>query len=283
MKIKEPGVLERDGIYFWSAGAYAKENLFYPLWGAVYRLDVPYRVKRSYLDAFMLQYIVEGELHFELRNEHFAAKEKEIVLLNCMEPNHYWSEGPARVKWFHFHGNGVLPLLDYIYAKNGSGHLNQFYGEKTEIYMDAVLQGLKNKETSEFQFSHEIYSLLCELAAAPPSQISTSDRMIQRAVTFMREHYREEISVKDIASSAGVSLYYFTRLFKKLKLQSPHLYLLNLRMDEAKKLLVYTADTIDVVADKTGFQSASHFIRAFKKAMNMTPNTFRNYFSARKV
>ena len=283
MKIKEPGVLERDGIYFWSAGAYAKENLFYPLWGAVYRLDVPYRVKRSYLDAFMLQYIVEGELHFELRNEHFTAKEKEIVLLNCMEPNHYWSEGPARVKWFHFHGNGVLPLLDYIYAQNGSGHLNQFYGEKTEIYMDAVLQGLKNKETSEFQFSHEIYSLLCELAAAPPSQISTSDRMIQRAVTFMREHYREEISVQDIASSAGVSLYYFTRLFKKLKLQSPHLYLLNLRMDEAKKLLVYTADTIDVVADKTGFQSASHFIRAFKKAMNMTPNTFRNYFSARKV
>ena len=74
MKIKEPGVLERDGIYFWSAGAYAKENLFYPLWGAVYRLDVPYRVKRSYLDAFMLQYIVEGELHFELRNEHLAAK-----------------------------------------------------------------------------------------------------------------------------------------------------------------------------------------------------------------
>ena len=147
----------------------------------------------------------------------FAAKEKEIVLLNCMEPNHYWSEGPARVKWFHFHGNGVLPLLDYIYAQNGSGHLNQFYGEKTEIYMDAVLQGLKNKETSEFQFSHEIYSLLCELAAAPPSQISTSDRMIQRAVTFMREHYREEISVQDIASSAGVSLYYFTRLFKKLK------------------------------------------------------------------
>ena len=114
---------------------------------------------------------------------------------------------------------------------------------------------------------------------APPR----AQRAGEKQVVGVREHYREEISVKDIASSAGVSLYYFTRLFKKLKLQSPHLYLLNLRMDEAKKLLVYTADTIDVVADKTGFQSASHFIRAFKKAMNMTPNTFRNYFSARKV
>jgi hypothetical protein len=51
MSIKEPGVIKRDGIYFWSANPYAKEHLFYLLWGGMYWLDVPYRVKRRYMDA----------------------------------------------------------------------------------------------------------------------------------------------------------------------------------------------------------------------------------------
>lgn len=61
---------------------------------------------------------------------------------------------------------------------------------------------------------------------------------------------------------------------------SPHLYLLNHRLAEAKKMLVYTRDKIDTIAEATGFQSSSYFVRAFHREMNMTPKAFRQYFSA---
>lgn len=117
MEPKEPGILWRDGVYFCSADHFAKENLFYILWGAVYSLDKPYCVNRNYMDAFMLQYIVSGELNFELRGKHFIARANEVVLLSCQEKNLYWAEKPAIVKWFHFHGKSVAPLLEYIIEK----------------------------------------------------------------------------------------------------------------------------------------------------------------------
>ena len=84
----------------------------------------------------------------------------------------------------------------------------------------------------------------------------------------------------DIASAVNLSPFYFTRLFKRLMMMPPHVYLLNYRLDEAKKMLVYTSEKIDTIATTTGFTSSSYFVRAFRREMNMTPKTFRHYFSA---
>lgn len=39
MAIEEPGVLWRDGVYFYAASNFAKQHLFYPMWRATYELD----------------------------------------------------------------------------------------------------------------------------------------------------------------------------------------------------------------------------------------------------
>ena len=85
MAIEEPGVLWRDGVYFYAASNFAKQHLFYPMWGATYELDSPYRIRRDYMDAYMIQYVARGALHFKLRGHHFVAKEGELVLLACRE------------------------------------------------------------------------------------------------------------------------------------------------------------------------------------------------------
>lgn len=54
MAIEEPGVLWRDGVYFYAASNFAKQHLFYPMWGATYELDSPYRIRRDYMDAYMI-------------------------------------------------------------------------------------------------------------------------------------------------------------------------------------------------------------------------------------
>lgn len=280
MEKKEAGVVHRDGVYFHSVTPYGKENLFYVLWGAVYDLAAPYRVERNYMDAYMVQYVVEGELHFNLRGEHFIAKKNELVILSCQEKNLYWAEKEAKVKWFHFHGEMVSTLLEYIYNKNGSCLCNALNSHNAEPYIDEVLEGLKNKSANEFQFSHYIYSILCELMGSPALKTSPLEVLMKKAVCFMKINLAANITVQDVANFVGVSVYHFSRTFKKYMAASPHAYLLELRLDKSKNLLISTTDNLDIIAEKSGFQSTSHFIRAFKKSMDMTPKEFRQYLLA---
>ena len=282
MQKEEKGVIWKDGIYFCSSSVFARENLFYILWGATYHLDDPYRVRRSYMDAYMLQFITKGEVHFELRGQKFTAKENELVLLDCHEPNHYWAEIPSRVKWFHFNGNAIKPFLEYIYEMNGNGHFSSRKAFKIDKYVDEILTLIKKDGENEFVLSKNLYNILCEAAIPAVERFAISPRnkiAMDAAIRFMQENFHRQIMICDVAEHVNFSLFYFTRLFKKAMLVSPHLYLLNIRLAHAKKLLCETSDSIEDIARRSGFQSASYFIRAFKKAVNLTPNNFRSIFS----
>lgn len=281
---KEQGILWRDGVYFCSADQFTKENLFYILWGAVYSLDKPYCVNRNYMDAFMLQYIISGELNFKFRGKTFTAMENEVVLLSCQEKNLYWSEKPATVKWFHFNGKAVSPLLEYIYEKNnGTGYFRKDHAKKIENYVDCIIDAIRKNRSNSFHLSHYIYSILCELATPPEYAKSPAEKTIQSAITFIQDNYNKPISVSDIAKSINLSVYYFTRLFTKYMHTSPHNYLLTIRLEAAKRILIYTFDDVETISLRVGFESASHFIRAFKKANNITPSNFRKVFYIKKT
>lgn len=279
MEKREPGIVWREKMYFRSADLYSKENLLYILWGSRYVVDKPYEVKRNYMDAYMLQYVMEGELHFEVREKHFIAKANELVLLDCREINHYWATSKARVKWFHFNGNMAKPLVEYIYQHNDCGYFGEMYAKRVEPYINNIFELLRHTDTSDFQLSHNLYSILCELASPAPIKLSPTEDIVDKATQFMRENYTKPINIKDVTSAIGISLFYFTRMFKKVMYISPHTYLINLRLDNAKNLLTYTYYSIEKVAQLSGFQSSSHFIRAFKQSTSLTPNQFRKYFT----
>ena len=278
MEKRELGVLWREKMYFRSADLFTKQNLIYILWGSIYLVDKPYEVKRNYMDAYMLQYILEGKLHFKIRDKYFTVGKNELVILNCKEKNHYWAEEQTKVKWFHFNGKIVENIIEYIYKNNGSGHFSDMYVKKVEPFIDNVFKSLRDTHSSDFMISYNIYSILCELATPPPLIVSPSENIIEKAKKYMRENYSKSIAIKDVAEYTGLSVYYFTRLFKKLVRISPHLYLMNVRLNNAKNLLIHTCYSIEEIAMKSGFQSSSHFIRAFKKSTTMTPNGFRKYF-----
>lgn len=280
MNIREPGVISREKMYFRTANLFTKENLLYILWGSIYLVDKPYRVKRNYMDAYMIQYIIEGELHFETRGHYFLAKQGDLVILNCKELNHYWAESMAKVKWFHFNGKMAENLVEYIYRKNNNGHFGNAYTEKIEPYINNIFNSLEQKQTSDFKISQNIYNILCELASPPPLKLTLTEDNITKAVQFMRDKYKQDISIKDVAEYVGLSLFYFTRLFKNLMGISPHVYLNNLRLENAKNLLTYTYYNIEEISRLSGFQSSSHFIRTFKKLTNITPKQFRKYILA---
>lgn len=268
----ELGILEKDGIYFLETSEFAKRNLYYLHWGATYVCDSPYEVYRDSLDACILFYILEGSLEFNYRGQHFTAKKDQIVLLSGKYINHYYAKEKLKFYWFHFSGNATEEYIELLYRIRGS----LFSAEislQAKPYVKELMRFLKNGDKDEHMASFHIHGLFSYLVREH-GYIQESDT-IKEACRYLNEHYQESIPVANLAERFNLSKFHFSRMFKKEVGSSPHQYLLNRRLLSAKQLLANTNLSVEAIALDCGFNSTSHFIRAFKYVMDITPNQFR--------
>lgn len=107
------------------------------------------------------------------------------------------------------------------------------------------------------------------------SRVGPVDRRLRLAIEFMHDNYGRELALEEIAAAAFVSEFHFARLFKQIMGVTPHFYLANLRLEQARKLLLETDLPISEIAATVGYQSQSHFTRVFKSITGLTPRIFR--------
>lgn len=100
-------------------------------------------------------------------------------------------------------------------------------------------------------------------------------RRLTHVLDYINVHYKEAISLDQLAKEAGVSRFHFARLFKEAFGVSPHQHLVQVRMDVAAFLLSTTESSVLEVALACGFQSAAHFTAAFQKHFSQTPSSYR--------
>ncbi|HEY8400400.1 MAG TPA: AraC family transcriptional regulator [Cytophagaceae bacterium] len=92
---------------------------------------------------------------------------------------------------------------------------------------------------------------------------------------LIENFYNPELSISDIRAATGLSERRISAIIKSKADVSFKQYLNQIRMAEAKKLLVETDLQISEIAFRTGYGSASHFNRVFKSTENCSPNDFR--------
>lgn len=95
------------------------------------------------------------------------------------------------------------------------------------------------------------------------------------AKAYMEQYYMEELTLRDMADLCGYSTSHFSRSFKECFGIKFVQYLMQVRVEQAKELLRRTELSVEMIAEKTGFQSLSYFCSSFKKETGMTPNQFR--------
>jgi AraC-like DNA-binding protein len=98
---------------------------------------------------------------------------------------------------------------------------------------------------------------------------------VASAVAFINERFRYPVSLQDLADHAAISPYYFTRVFRQETGVTPHQYLVNTRLSNARFLLRTTEGTVKDIAIQTGWGSESTFCTAFRKYTGMTPTEYR--------
>ena len=98
---------------------------------------------------------------------------------------------------------------------------------------------------------------------------------LSRAISHVSDHYAEKISVEMLASLVHLSMSQFNRTFKRLFRITPAQYIARVRINAACSLLRATSDSVESIAGRTGFCDASHFVRQFRKIMQLTPKGYR--------
>jgi AraC-like DNA-binding protein len=98
---------------------------------------------------------------------------------------------------------------------------------------------------------------------------------IETAQQYIHEHFNENISLERLARHCHTSSFHFSRIFKKVLNMSPHQYLLGIRLQHAKILLITSAKPVRDIAFECGFNSLEHFATAYRQQFKTSPTQHR--------
>jgi AraC family transcriptional regulator len=180
-----------------------------------------------------------------------------------------------------------LDRVEVELDKRPSGSLHQLYGIDDPILRDLML--LLAKEAEAEGPSGRLYaeSLSTALATrllfagrslqqprgATPSPLP--QRTLRRVLDRMDAELDSDLTLTLLAEESGYSRTHFLRMFRSATGQSPHRYLLDLRLKKAESMLASNSLSLVDIALACGFSSHAHFSTAFRSRYGLSPAAFR--------
>ena len=101
---------------------------------------------------------------------------------------------------------------------------------------------------------------------------------LSHMLEFIHTHYKEKITLAELAENAGISTGEYCRFFKKKMDRTPFEYLQAYRIEQSLPEILEKADTISNIALRHGFTGSSYFTETFKKEMGCAPGDYRKWY-----
>ena len=174
-------------------------------------------------------------------------------------------------------------VLDSVLAEELSNIPLVFYGndQLQKILREVVEEGFKK----DLYFERNIVHLFCSFIYRMIQQYKNfnqgpSEKIVQtkpaaKIKEYIKEHFREEISLSKLAGNVGYTRNYLCRLFRENTGITINEYLNTVRIRHAIDLLLSSDMEIMEISKSSGYTNIYHFLKTFKKMTNMSPGSYR--------
>lgn len=270
----ERGVHRKSELMDVTVSAEAERVMYYLQRTGHFCCDIRYEVRREYYDSFFIFYIVSGRMKIDYRAKNFIAGPGTAGFMDCREAHCYSAAEELEYIWIHFQGANTKDLFDEFWKNNGTILIS----ENTDYIRNQILEMQEQLrevgQIDEITQSVKLHSLLCGiLVSRYPGE--ASDPVVASAQRYLLEHLSSPVQVSELAAALHLSTSQFNRVFKNSIGQTPHEYLVNLRINRAKHLLKNSRLSIGEIAESVGYELDTSFSAAFRKKTGMTPGKFR--------
>ncbi len=252
----------------------AGKTLPNPKWEALH-------ISNEINSAYTFEYILDGEMIIETDKQRLTARKGDFLFMNKTATHYSYSSPDKPFKKYFLVVNGsfideIVKLYNLnsrtiIERLNVSEEFKEIFDnigkmEKAQIYDTVTLNILR--------ICQKYYHL--KNAGSDISDSSSGSSVIYSIAAYINENINKNITVNYLSEIFHFSPAHIIRIFKTNFNMTPKQYILETKIDVAKKLLSYSAISIEDISRRLDFSNSANFSLAFKKSVGMSPKEYRN-------
>ncbi len=227
-------------------------------------------------DHYLLHYVVSGGGTYTLGGRSYAVRAGQIFLAwpNTLIRYSADERDPWEYYWLGFTGPDAAALIAQSGLRPDAPVRTIGFGRSLQRYITAIYDARGQSAWSRTQMLGYAYLVLGKLVEGREESASPAD-MVDKAAEYISNNYTDQITVDDIAASAGVSRSWLYRGFQRRFGKSPLAYLEDLRLHYAKQLLTGTELRVSEIAYSVGYLDALYFSKVFSRRTGLSPTAYR--------
>ncbi len=242
---------------------------------------------RHWHDSLELLFVLSGSVSIIVDAEHYLLEPEDVILINSNSPHELTAENAVmvavQIKLSLFDDKLLPGGPMYFECNSKTSHDHEGLLQIKKIVAQFVKAHSSHDDGRLFRAKALSYALMSELMTRfrvernPQRQEQTQQQneRIARMAGFIAAHYRENITLQQIAEQEYLSVPYTSRFFMKMMGMGFSAYLNHVRLTEAVSDLLSTDDTIDHIAENNGFANTQTFVQLFKKQYGCLPRQYR--------
>ena len=232
----------------------------------------------NHLELF---FIVGGKGQFLIEDRLYPVDINNLVMINPNVPHTEVSLNAQPLEYIVLGIDGI----ELATTENSNGQfciLDHFESAEISSCLRNILREMEQKNTGYQDICQAYMEILIirlmrnttmTLQAEP--QVNTGNRQCANVKRYIDLHFKESLTLEQLAEEAHMSKYYLSHAFKREYGVSPINYMISRRIDESKYLLAETDLSMSQIAQLLGFSSLSYFSQVFRKENNTSPMEFR--------
>lgn len=224
-------------------------------------------------------YITSGECSITILGKTYDAKPGMwfFIPAGAEHSYHNYSGRPFEKYWMHF---DLYPDTKFFDTLNLPFFvLTNDSQEQEKLFSKYVANKKSESLTDKIENKALLLMLLKEyinLAKISETQFNIQPQdTLSSVLSYINENLDKPLTNEDMAEICHMHPNHFPRYFKLKTSQSPHTYIMQKRMESAKRLLEQTQMSISHIAEKTGMWDTAHLSKTFKRFYNISPKEYR--------